>query len=275
MSTFAQYWPLVLALALTGAVAGLIAGLLGVGGGIIIVPVLDFALTQLGISPATSLHLSVATAMATIVPTSIASARTHARRGAIDFAIVRRWSVPILLGSLSGALLASRVSGQALAIVFGAVALLVGIKMLLPLDGLVLRKTLPSGVPGALPPLAIGLLSAMMGIGGGTLSVPTMTLCGEPVHKAVGTAALLGLWISVPATVGYLVSPLPPGEVSPPWTLGQVSLLGFVVIAPTAWLLAPHGARLAHRLNRRHLAMVFGVFLCAVAARMLSRALQG
>ncbi len=264
-----------LALAATGAIAGLIAGLLGVGGGIIIVPVLDFALIRLGVSPTTSLHLSVATAMATIVPTSMSSARTHAQRGAIDFSIVHRWAIPILIGSLAGALLASRVSGQALAVVFGAVALLVGIKMLLPLDGLVLRKALPSGVVGALPPLAIGLLSAMMGIGGGTLSVPTMTLCGEPVHKAVGTAALLGLWIAVPATLGYLISPLPGGEVPPPWTLGQVSLLGFIVIAPTAWLLAPHGARLAHRLNRRHLAMVFGVFLCAVASRMLIRGLQG
>jgi uncharacterized membrane protein YfcA len=111
----------------------------------------------------------------------------------------------------------------------------------------------------------------MMGIGGGTLSVPSMTLCGESVHKAVGTAALLGLWISVPATIGYLLAQ-PGGTAMPPWTIGWVSLPGFAIIAPVSWLVAPVGARLAHSLDRRRRSAAFGVFLLIVAARMLYRA---
>ncbi len=126
---------------------------------------------------------------------------------------------------------------------------------------------------GALIPALIGGISAMMGIGGGTMSVPTMTLCGEPVHKAVGTAALMGLWIAIPATVGYLFARPPAGDVLPPLTLGYVSLLGFALVAPITWWVAPLGAKLAHTLDRRKLSAAFGVFLGIVAVRMLYRVL--
>jgi len=131
---------------------------------------------------------------------------------------------------------------------------------------------LPGGVAGALIPAAIGAVSSMMGIGGGTLSVPTMTLLGEPVHKAVGTAALLGLWIAVPATLGYLLAQPPDAAGLPPWTVGYVSLPGLALIAPITWAVAPLGARLAHSLDRRKLTAAFGVFLLIVALRMLYRA---
>ena len=253
-----------------GAAGGLLAGLLGVGGGIIIVPALDLALTMAGVDPAAALHVAVATSMATIVPTSISSSRSHAHRGAIDGAVVRRWSLPIVVGALAGSLVASSVDARILAGVFGAIASLAAVKMLLPLDGMVLRPELPGGVTGASIPASIGAISAMMGIGGGTLTVPAMTLCGEPVHKAVGTAALLGLWISVPATLGYLLADTS-GAALPPWNVGYVSLPGFALVAPTAWLVAPLGARLAHSLDRRRLSAAFGVFLSLVAARMLYR----
>ena len=122
---------------------------------------------------------------------------------------MKRWSVPIVLGSLAGSLAAARMDARILAAVFGCVALAAALKMLLPLDHVVLRRSVPGGLGGAVIPVVIGAVSAMMGIGGGTLSVPTMTLCGEPVHKAVGTAALTGLWISVPATAGFLLAPAP------------------------------------------------------------------
>jgi uncharacterized membrane protein YfcA len=163
------------------------------------------------------------------------------------------------------------VDARALAGVFGAVAGLAALKMVLPLDHAVLRPSIPRGLGGAAIPGSIGVISAMMGIGGGTLSVPAMTLCGEPVHKAVGTAALLGLWISVPATIGYLLAQ-PETAAMPPWTIGWVSLPGFAVIAPVSWLVAPVGARLAHSLDRRKLSAAFGVFLLIVAARMIYRA---
>jgi len=265
-----QWLPMLAALLGAGAAGGLLAGLLGVGGGIIIVPVLDLALTLAGVDPAVAMHVAVATSMATIVPTSISSSRSHARRGAVDGNVIRRWSLPIVIGSLAGALLASSVEARVLSSVFGVVALLSALKMLLPLDHVVLRPTLPGGPIGAVIPASIGTVSAMMGIGGGTLTVPAMTLCGEPVHKAVGTAALLGLWISVPATLGYLLAGTG-DDVRPPWTVGYVSLPGFAIVAPAAWLVAPLGARIAHSLDRRRLSAAFGVFLLVVAGRMLYR----
>lgn len=267
-----QWLPMLAALLAAGALGGLLAGLLGVGGGIVIVPVLDAALELSGVAPGAALHVAVATSMATIIPTSISSSRSHAKRGSVDPEVVRRWSVPIVAGSLAGALLASRVDASVLALVFGSVASLVALKMVLPLDHLVLRRTVPGGAAGAAVPASIGAVAAMMGIGGGVLSVPTMTLCGEPMHKAVGTGAALGLWISVPATLGYLVAPAPDAAALP-LTIGYVSLLGFAVIAPVSWLVAPLGARLAHSLDRRRLSAAFGLFLLVVAARMLYRAL--
>lgn len=267
-----EWFPMLLAALAAGAFGGLIAGLLGVGGGIVIVPVLDAALHLAGVDPSIALKVAVATSMATIVPTAISSSRSHARRDAIDFELIRRWSIPIVVGALAGALLASRVDDSVLAAVFGVITLLVAIKMLLPIDGLVLRPQVPHGPAGALIPAAIGGVSAMMGIGGGTLSVPAMTLCGQPVHRAVGTAALLGLWISVPATVGYLVAS--PEAAMPPLTLGYVSLIGVAAIAPVSWFCAPVGARLAHALDRRMLSAAFGLFLLVVSARMFYRLLH-
>ncbi len=265
-----DWLPLIAALLGAGAMGGLLAGLLGVGGGIVIVPALDLALTMAGVEPAAALHVAVATSMANIVPTSISSSRSHAKRGAVDAEVIRRWSLPIVAGALAGALLASRVDARVLSSVFGVVALAAAIKMLLPLDRVVLRDELPGGPGGAAIPAFIGAVSAMMGIGGGTLSVPSMTLCGVPVHRAVGTAALLGLWISVPATLGYLLANTSGTQV-PPWTVGLVSLPGLAIVAPVAWMVAPLGARLAHSLDRRWLSAAFGAFLLIVAARMLYR----
>jgi uncharacterized membrane protein YfcA len=272
MEAYADWLPMLAALLGAGAVGGLLAGLLGVGGGIVIVPALDFALVAAGVPGSVALHMAVATSMATIVPTALSSSRSHARRGAIDQAIARRWSVPIVIGAMAGAFVAARLDSRSLAILFGVVALASGTKMLLPLDHLVLRRGLPSGAFGALIPAGIGAVSSMMGIGGGTLSVPTMTLLGEPVHKAVGTAAWLGLWIAVPATLGYLLADPPASAGLPPFTLGYVSLPGFALIAPVSWFVAPLGARLAHALDRRRLAAAFGVFLLLVAVRMGYRA---
>ena len=273
MEAYASWLPVVAALVAAGAAGGLIAGLLGVGGGIVLVPALDLALGTAGVDHAVSLHVAVATSMATIVPTAISSSRAHARRNAVDFAVARRWAVPIVTGALAGSLVAAHVKVDVLAAVFGTVALLSALKMLLPLDRVVLRQSLPGGVTGALIPAFIGAISAMMGIGGGTLSVPTMTLCGEPVHKAVGTAALLGLWIALPATIGYLVARPAEAATLPPLMIGYVSLVGFALVAPISWLVAPLGARLAHSLDRRKLSAAFGVFLLLVATRMLYRVL--
>jgi len=264
--------PFIAAMLLTGAAGGLLAGLLGVGGGIIVVPVLDLVLRLLGISPAVALHCAVATSLATIIPTSVSSTRAHLQRGAVDLALARRWALPLLLGSTAGTLLATRLAGDALAAVFGGVALLVAVKMLAPLDHLRLREELPHGAAAWTMPFGIGGISSMMGIGGGTLSVPLLTLCSVPIHRAVGTAALFGLAISVPGTLAFMLAAPAPGLL-PPGSIGYVNLVGFALIAPLSMLTAPWGARLAHRLSRRDLSRAFGVFPGIVAARMLYRAL--
>ena len=269
--TVLHWLPIVAAIAASGAVGGLLAGLLGVGGGIVIVPVLDAALEFAGVPSGAALHVAVATSMATIISTAVSSSRSHAKRGSVDYALMKHWAVPVVLGSLAGSLAAARLDARVLAAVFGCVALAAALKMLLPLDHVVLRRSVPGGLGGASIPAAIGAVSAMMGIGGGTLSVPTMTLCGVPVHKAVGTSALVGLWISVPATVGYLLAPAADAA-GLPYTIGYVSLLGLAIIAPVSWSVAPLGARLAHSLDRRWLSAAFGLFLAVVSARMLYRA---
>jgi uncharacterized membrane protein YfcA len=263
--------PLIGILAATGLVAGFAAGLLGVGGGIVTVPVLEYSLRFAGVPEEYRMHVAVATSLAAIIPTAISSARAHHARGAVDWDLARRWAAPILLSAFAGSLLASHASQALLAGIFGGVALLIAGKMLLPLDHLRLAEKLPRGLGGGALASMIGAVSAVMGIGGGTLAVPTLTLCGYPIHRAVGTAAFFGLLISVPGTTGYLLAR--PGTGLPWLTVGFVSLAGLAVIGPGAMLAATLGARAAHALSKRRLAQAFGAFLLVVGARMLYRAL--
>lgn len=272
MHALTELWPLAALMVATGLVGGVLAGLLGVGGGIVVVPVLEIALSILGVDPAIRMHVAVATSLATIVPTSISSTRAHHRRGAVDMELVKRWAGLIFLGALAGTLIAANVKSDVLAAVFAVVALLVAIKMMLPLENITLAPAVPTGPLAAPLPLSIGILSAMMGIGGGTLSVPVMTLLNHPIHRAVGTAALFGLVISLPATAGYMISGYGDPRL-PAGSIGFVNVVGFFLIAPATWLTAPLGARIAHGLSRRHLSLAFGVFLFIVACRMFYRAL--
>jgi uncharacterized membrane protein YfcA len=263
---------LALVMLLTGAVGGLLAGLLGVGGGIIIVPVLDAALSTLGTDPDIRMHVAVATSLATIIPTSLSSSLAHRRKGAVDFDLTRRWAPYILIGAILGSWAASNVDSAVLSLIFGLVALLVAGKMLLPTEGMVMSDGAPRGPLGTLPPFAIGGLSTMMGIGGGTLSVPVLTMTNYPIHRAVGTAALFGLFISVPGTLAYMVAGWNDPRL-PAASLGYVNAIGFAFIAPATVFFAPYGARLAHWMSKRQLSLAFGGFLLIVSCRMLYRAL--
>ncbi len=256
---------------LTGAAGGVIAGMLGVGGGIVIVPVLDLVLASLRVDPSVRMHVVVATSLATIIPTAISSSRAHEAKGAVDRDQLKRWGIAIFLGAIAGVLIASRVTGDVLSAVFGVVALLVALKMLLPLEGRHIGQTMPGGVIGQAIPFSIGGISSMMGIGGGTLSVPVMTLYNVPIHRAVGTAALFGLLISAPATVAFIITGWNvPGL--PPGSLGYVNLIGLAIIGPATFATAPLGARIAHALSKRQLSIMFGLFLTLVGVRMLIRA---
>lgn len=262
---------LALAMLGTGLVGGVLAGVLGIGGGIVIVPMLEFALGIVGVDASIRMHIAVATSLATIIPTSVASARAHHRRRSVDLAVARRWSPWVFAGSLAGSWVASQVDSKVLAAMFASLAVLVAARMILDLKERPLAPAVPDSVTMAPVPTLIGFVSSMVGIGGGSLSVPAMTLLGAPIHRAVGTAALFGLVIAVPGALGFVLTgwghPLLPAG-----SLGYVNLIGFVLIAPTTVLAAPLGARLAHAMDARQLSVLFGGFLLLVSVRMFLRA---
>ncbi len=251
----------------TGAVAGVIAGLLGVGGGIVVVPVLFQVFTLLGVDEAVRMHLAVGTSLAVIIPTSISSARSHYRRGSVDVPVLKSWGPLVLLGVVLGTALASAVVGDVLSGVFAVVALLVAARMTFhPESVSVSERPLPRPVMWAIG-LVIGMISAMMGIGGGSLSVPALTLCRFSIRRAVGTASAIGLIIAVPGAIGFMAagSDVP---ALPPFSIGYVSVIGFACIVPATIATAPLGARIAHAINPVWLRRAFALFLFATSVRM-------
>ena len=268
MDWLAQWLPVLAALVAAGVLAGLLAGLLGVGGGIVIVPVLFLIFQGLGITPATAMVVATSTSLMVIVPTSVASARAHHRRGHVDLALFRRCVGFMLGGVLVGSQVVSRVNGLALTAVFGVVVLLIAANTLLRPNAPPLRDDLPAlPVQGAAAAI-IGALSVMMGIGGGTLSVTALTACNVPAHRAVGTSALFGLVIALPGALILLLTATTPAD-APPGTVGLVNLPGFAAVAPLTYLMAPWGVRLGARLSGEMLKRVFAVFLTIVGLRML------
>ena len=261
-----------LGLVLAGIVGGLVAGMLGVGGGIVIVPVLYHVLDLMGIDPGVRMHIAVGTSLATIIPTSFSSTRSHDKKGAVDWELLRRWAVPMVVGVLIGSAVSGFVRGQALALFFACVALPVAVHLAFFGENKRLSDRLPTGILGWLMPGGIGGVSTMMGIGGGTVGVPAMTLCGVPIHRAVGTAAAFGAIISIPGTIGSIVSGWHAAGL-PPYSIGYVNLLGFVLIAPASYFMAPFGAQIAHMTDRGRLRMLFAGFIAITAARMLYDAL--
>jgi uncharacterized membrane protein YfcA len=257
------------ALLATGVAAGFIAGLLGVGGGIVIVPVLYLVFTSLGVDESVRLQVATGTSLSTIVFTSFASLRAHNKKNSVDWDLFWSWAPGIVIGVLIGTALAAVVSGKSLTAFFGAVALLVAGWMALSSPNLQLFRGLPTGGLKYLVTGAIGIVSALMGIGGGTLSVPTMTLCGYPIHRAVGTASAVGFLIGVPGTIGMIIGGWGRAGL-PPFSLGFVNVLGLALILPASMLLAPWGARAAHALPVRWLRLAFALFLAATAVKMLS-----
>lgn len=260
--------PLAAFLLATGLVAGFIAGLLGVGGGIVIVPVLFHVFAQLGIDLEVRMHLAVGTSLSTIIFTSWRSVRAHRARGAVDDALLRSWIVPVLIGVLLGSVWASALGGPLLTGIFAVVALAVALHMAFAPDEWRLVELPPAGAARRALGVMIGLFSVLMGLGGGTLGVPIQTLMGISIRRAVGTAAGLGLIIAIPGTLGFVLAGLDtPGR--PLLSLGYVNLLGFALIVPTTVLAAPWGARLAHTLPRPALRRAFAAFLALTSLRML------
>lgn len=261
--------PFGVVLLLTGGVAGILAGLLGVGGGIVIVPVLFLLFPIVGVDQTVVMHLAVGTSLLTIVPTSIMSAKTHYKKGGLDVHLLKTLAPGIVAGVIFGSLFGSRTDGVVLTGIFGGVAFLVSLHMALKRDGWQLANTLPEKqvVRGPIG-IFIGSFSVVMGIGGGTLSVPILSLFNIPIRRAVGTASAIGIIIAVPGAIGFILSGLG-NPALPAYSIGYANLLGFILIVPATMLTAPIGAKIAHSINPDLLRKAFSFFLLLTSLRMI------
>jgi uncharacterized membrane protein YfcA len=268
------YWPLLVGLSLSGVVSGVFAGLLGIGGGAIIVPILSAAFEALGFSGNVAQHVAVASSLAIIIPTGAMSARAHYRRGAVDLDVLKLWAPFVLVFTMIGGLMAAWFSGAVLRIVFGAMAILIAINIVTPFQQRLMGHLRGSPTAHRIAASIVGYVSALMGVGGGSLSVPTMVAFGQTMHKAVGTGAAIGVFIAVGGTMGFIVSGWGHTDL-PPASLGYVNLIAFVLVGGFAALTAPVGAALAHRLRQQTLKYVFAVFLVLVGLNMIWKAISG
>lgn len=263
-------------LLVAGAITGLLAGLFGVGGGAVIVPVLYELFAALGVPDEIRMPLCVGTSLAIIIPTSVQSFNAHRKRGAVDMSILRVWALPVVLGVVVGSLIARFAPAELFKWVFVVVATVSAFRLLFGRDSWRLADDVPGPFLMRVYGIVIGVLSALMGIGGGQLSSLFMTFYGRPIHQAVATSSGLGMLISIPGALGYIYAGWPRAAEYPeiaaiqlPFALGYVSLIGFILVVPTSMLLAPLGARVAHALPKRRLELAFGLFLLLVASRFL------
>lgn len=260
--------PMIITLGLAGALIGFLAGLFGIGGGAISVPIFYQVFLTLGHQPDVAMPLAVGTSLAVIIPTSINSARGHFLRGTVDMDLLRLWAVPVLIGVLAGSAIARFASPEVFQIVFIVVASINAAKLLSAGSGWHLRNQLPARGTLRAYGAGIGLISALMGIGGGAVSNLVMTLHGVPILRAVSTSAGVGVLIAIPGTLGYMAAGWGRADL-PQDAIGFVSLATFVLTLPTSLLITRLGVRLAHRLSRRQLETGFGMFLVLVCARFL------
>lgn len=253
-----------------GAFSGVVAGLLGVGGGIVLVPAFFYSFSALGYESAQLMQICLATSLATIIVTSLRSAMSHSKRGAVDWDILRAWAPGIVVGAVLGVLVAANLRSEVLQGIFGVMGILVGLYLAFGKTHWKLADEMPGGILRAMLSGAIGFMSVLMGIGGGTFAVPTMSLYGQPIHRAVATAAGFGVLIAVPSVIAFFFVQIP-AEVRPPLTLGAVNLPAFGVVICMTVFTAPLGARLAHAMDPKPLKGIFAFFIIVVALNMLRR----
>lgn len=271
MDWITTYLPLMLGLALTGVVSGVFAGLLGIGGGAIIVPALAFALELMGFDGDVVQHVAVGTSLAIIIPTGISSALSHHKRGAVDVRVLKLWAPVIVVSTLIGGLMAGWYSGNTLRIVFGVMAIFIAANIVLPFQQRLIGHLSASAMTHRIFAGVVGYVSALMGVGGGSLSVPTIAALGATMHQAVGTGAAIGVFIAVSGTIGFVISGWGAAGL-PPFSLGFINVPALLLIGVLAALTAPLGAALAHKLDQKTLKRVFAVFLLFVGTNMLWKA---
>ena len=264
---FGEIINLLAVLAISAAVAGFMAGLLGVGGGIIMVPALYYAFTVLDFELATRMHLSVGTSLAIIIPTSIISTKTHMEYDAVDFKMVKSFGIFILLGVIAGTYLAVNLKTSALVLFFSIFACMVGLFFIFLREKLVDNPKKISNVVKNISGTIIGFISVPLGIGGGSLMVPFMRTFGYDIRKSIGTAAAVGFLIAVSGTVTMITGGKIIDNVNTPFSIGYINLLGFAVFVPITMVMARLGAKAVYKINKKLLSKIFGTFLLIVSFR--------
>ena len=258
---------LLFVLAVAAAGAGFMAGLLGVGGGIVMVPALYYAFTVLDFDIITRMHLSVGTSLAIIIPTSIISTMTHKEYDAVDFKMVRSFGIFILAGVIGGTFLAVNLKTPALVLFFSIFALMVGLFFIFLREKLVDNPKQISAIVKNISGVIIGFISVPLGIGGGSLMVPFMRTFGYDIRKSIGTAAAVGFLIAVTGTITMITGGKIIDNVNTPYSVGYINLLGFAVFVPVTMLMARIGAKVVHKIDKKLLSKIFGIFLILVSIR--------
>jgi len=252
-----------------GVISGFLAGLFGIGGGAVIVPVLYEVFRVLGVPEEVRMQLCIGTSLAIILPTTIRSYVAHRARSAVMADVMRIWMVPTVVGVVAGSSLASFAPPAVFKIAFIVLATIISARLLFGGDKWRLGDELPGRAGMIAYGLGIGLASSLMGVSGGSMATMVLTLYGKPIHAAVGTAAGLGVPITIAGTIGYILAGLPHQALMPPFSIGFVSLIGLVLMAPIASFIAIFGVRVAHALQRRQLEVAFGLFLLAISIRFV------
>ena len=265
--SFNEITNLLLVLAIAAAVAGFMAGLLGVGGGIIMVPALYYAFTVLDFDIVTRMHLSVGTSLAIIIPTSIISTKTHMEYDAVDFKMVKSFGIFILCGVIAGTFLAVNLKTPALVIFFSVFAFMVGLFFIFLREKLVNNPKKISKIVKNISGVVIGFISVPLGIGGGSLMVPFMRTFGYDIRKSIGTAAAIGFLISVTGTITMILGGKIIDNINTPFSFGYINLLGFIVFVPVTMFMARLGAKAVYKINKKLLSKIFGSFLLIVSIR--------
>ena len=258
---------LLIVLSGAAAVAGFMAGLLGVGGGIIMVPALYYAFTVLDFDIVTRMHLSVGTSLAIIIPTSIISTRTHMEYNAVDFKMVKSFGIFILLGVIAGTFLAVNLKTPALVLFFSIFAFIVGLFFIFIREKIMENPKKISNFVKNISGIIIGFISVPLGIGGGSLMVPFMRTFGYDIRKSIGTAAAVGFLIALSGTITMIIGGNIIDNVNTPFSLGYINILGFIVFVPVTMIMARIGAKAVYKINKTLLSKIFGTFLIIVSIR--------
>lgn len=273
---------LALLLIATGAVSGFLAGVFGIGGGAILVPVLYECFRIVGVPLEVRMPLCIGTSLAIIIPTSLRSFQAHYRRGAVDMAILRLWWLPIVIGVVAGSVVARYAPERLFKIVFVCVAYAAAARLVSARESWKLGGDMPEGFLMRVYGFCVGILSTLMGIGGGLFSNLLMTFYGRPIHQAVATSSALAVLISIPGALGYIYAGWPAAANYPgiaalqvPFAFGYVSLIGAVLVMPMSLVTAPLGVRAAHAMSKRTLETAFGCYLFIVGRRFVLSLLNG